>query len=76
MRLALFSDVHGHVTGLKAVSDRIHHLGGADRICALGGFAGGDPGLDDVIDLLLEHDAMRYGTREYSSVADHCKATA
>lgn len=58
MRIALISDIHGHVTGLKAVLARLKWLGGADLLCCLGDIIGGGPGLDDVVELLLEHDAL------------------
>ena len=54
MRIALFSDIHGHITGLRAVLRRLQQLGGADIICCLGDYIGGGPGLDDVIEMLLE----------------------
>ena len=56
MRIALFSDIHGHITGLKAVLTRIERLGGADITYCLGDLLGGGPGLDDVLDLLVEAD--------------------
>lgn len=55
MRVALFSDIHGHITGLRAVLARLAQLGGADVVYALGDFVGGGPGVEDVLDLLLEH---------------------
>ena len=54
MRVALFSDIHGHITGLKAVLARLDRLGGAEITYALGDFVGGGPGVEDVLDLLLE----------------------
>ncbi|MCB0111407.1 MAG: metallophosphoesterase family protein [Caldilineaceae bacterium] len=56
MRVALFSDIHGHVTGLKAIFARLKQLGGADHIYAVGDILGGGPGTEDVLDLLLTHD--------------------
>jgi len=53
MRVALFSDIHGHITGLKAVLAHVDRLGGADITYALGDFVGGGPGVEDVLDLLL-----------------------
>ncbi|MEZ4706992.1 MAG: metallophosphoesterase family protein [Caldilineaceae bacterium] len=58
MRIALFSDIHGHVTGLKAVLARLKWLGGADAVYCLGDMIGGGLGLDDVLDLLLEHNVQ------------------
>jgi predicted phosphodiesterase len=54
MRVALFSDLHGHITGLRAVLARLDQLGGADLTYALGDFVGGGPGAEDLLDLLLE----------------------
>lgn len=56
MRIALFSDIHGHITGLRAVLARLQQLGGSDAIYCLGDYIGGGPGLDDVIDVLIEHN--------------------
>lgn len=58
MRVALFSDIHGHITGLRAVFARLEKLGGADVIYALGDFVGGGPGVEDVLDLLIERQVQ------------------
>ncbi|MEW5867918.1 MAG: metallophosphoesterase family protein [Chloroflexota bacterium] len=54
MRIALFSDIHGNLSGLRAVLAKIDQLGGADRLVAAGDLIGGGPGADDLFDLLLE----------------------
>jgi predicted phosphodiesterase len=54
MRIALFSDIHGHIAGLKAVLARLDRLGGADVTYALGDFVGGGPGGEEILDLLLD----------------------
>ena len=56
MRIALFSDIHGHITGLRAVLTRLQNLGGVDTIYCLGDYIGGGPGLDDVIEVLVENN--------------------
>lgn len=58
MRVALLSDIHGHITGLKAVFARLDRLGGADITYALGDFVGGGPGTEDVLDLLLDRQVQ------------------
>jgi len=57
MRIAIFSDIHGNVVGLRAVLDKIKSLGGADEIFALGDFLAVGPGGDDLIDMLQRHGA-------------------
>jgi predicted phosphodiesterase len=52
MKIALFSDIHGNITGLKAVLAALDRLGGADLVFAAGDLIGGGPGTDEVIDLL------------------------
>ena len=54
MKLALFSDIHGNISGLKAVLAAIDSLGGADILIAAGDLLLGGPGTDDVLDLLRE----------------------
>jgi len=57
MRIAVFSDIHGNISGLKAVLAAIDAGGGADILIAAGDLVGGGPGTDDVIELLLERQA-------------------
>lgn len=52
MKIALFSDIHGNVTGLKATLAALDNEGGADVVFAAGDLVGGGPGTDEVIDLL------------------------
>jgi predicted phosphodiesterase len=53
MKIALFSDIHGNITGLQAVLARLDQLGGADHTFALGDYLAVGPGADDLMDLLL-----------------------
>lgn len=57
-RIALFSDVHGSVCGLRRVLD---HVRGADRIVCAGDILSGGPGLDDTMELLLENKVLLLG---------------
>ena len=54
MRVALFSDVHGNVGGLRAVLAAIGDLGGADVTLCAGDMLGYGAGAEDVLDLLVE----------------------
>jgi predicted phosphodiesterase len=56
MRVALFSDLHGNIVGLKAVLARIDQIGGADVLFALGDFLAVGPGADDLLDLLISRN--------------------
>jgi predicted phosphodiesterase len=53
MRLALFSDIHGNLSGTRAVLDAIDRLGGADAWYAAGDTLPGGPGTEDLLELLL-----------------------
>ena len=53
MKIALFSDIHGNLTGLKAVLAFLDAEGGSDVTFALGDLIGGGPATDEVIDLLV-----------------------
>ncbi len=55
MRLALFSDIHGNLTGLQAVLAAIAASGGADIILAAGDLISGESATDEIIDLLVTH---------------------
>ena len=55
MRIALFSDIHGNLTGLRAVLEAIDRRG-ADLIVAAGDLIGGESATDEVLDLLRERD--------------------
>jgi len=52
MKIALFSDIHGNLTGLRAVLAALDALGGADVTFAAGDLVAGGPATDEVIDLL------------------------
>ncbi len=52
MRIVLFSDIHGNLTGLKAVLAFLDAEGGADVTFALGDLIGGGPATDEIIELL------------------------
>jgi predicted phosphodiesterase len=54
MKLALFSDIHGNLTGLTAVLAALDKMGGADLIFAAGDLVAGGPATDEVIDLLVQ----------------------
>jgi predicted phosphodiesterase len=56
MRIALFSDIHGNITGLEAVLRKIKNAGGADSIVAAGDLIVGNSGTDEIIELLVEND--------------------
>lgn len=56
VRVALFSDIHGNITGLRAVVAALDRLGGADVTFALGDLVAGGPGPDEVLDLLCARD--------------------
>ncbi len=53
MRIALWSDIHGNIVGLRAILKRLDQLGSADVLYALGDFLAIGPGTEDVIDLLI-----------------------
>jgi predicted phosphodiesterase len=55
MRYALFSDIHGNLTGLKAVLAAIPVLGGADILIAAGDHLWGESATDEILDLLAAH---------------------
>ena len=53
MRIALFSDIHGNITALKAVLAALDAMGGADVTFAAGDLVTGCSATDEVIDLLV-----------------------
>ena len=57
MRLALVSDIHGNITGLKAVFAQIQKMGGVDALYALGDLVGFGAATDEVLDLLIQNHA-------------------
>lgn len=56
MRIALFSDIHGNVVGLREIFSWLKTYGGADVIFALGDYLAVGPGGDDLMELLLENN--------------------
>lgn len=58
MKMALFSDVHGNITGLEAVFGKIDQLGGVEQSFCLGDMLGGSGGTDEVYDLLTERNVQ------------------
>jgi predicted phosphodiesterase len=56
MRYALFSDIHGNLTGLQAVLAAIPLLGGADILIAAGDHLWGESATDEIVDLLVTHN--------------------
>jgi predicted phosphodiesterase len=57
VRLALISDIHGNITGLRAVLAQIQRMGGVDALYALGDLVGVGVATDEVLDLLVENRA-------------------
>ncbi len=57
MRVALISDIHGNITGLKAVLTRMRKIGGVDAFYALGDLVGGGSATDQVLELLNQNGA-------------------
>jgi predicted phosphodiesterase len=69
MRVALFADVHGNISGLKAVLAQLDRLGGADVVVGAGDLIGGGPGTEDLLDLLIERDVrLLLGNAEEASL--------
>jgi predicted phosphodiesterase len=58
MLVALFSDIHGNLTGLQAVLAALTAHGGADVVVAAGDLIGGESATDEIIDLLLAHQVQ------------------
>jgi predicted phosphodiesterase len=56
MRLVLLSDIHGNISGLKAVFAYLRKLGGFDALFALGDIRG-VAGTEQVLDLLIQNNA-------------------
>lgn len=70
MRLALFSDIHGSLVGLRAVLEGIDRLGGADRLCALGDLLLGGPDAETILTTLRDRDALLLRGNAEESVLD------
>jgi predicted phosphodiesterase len=58
MKIALFSDIHGTLTGVRAVLAALDAEGGADPVIAAGDFVAGGPATDAVIDLLRDRGVL------------------
>ena len=54
-RIVLFADVHGNITGLRAIMKEVEKLENVEHIIGLGDYFGWGAGCDDIIDLCLEH---------------------
>lgn len=54
LRIALFSDIHGNLTGLRAVLAYLDRQWPADALVCAGDLLGGGPGTEEVLDLLIE----------------------
>jgi len=57
LRLALVSDIHGNITGLKAVLAHMQKMGGVDALYVLGDLIGIGAATDEVLDLLIQNHA-------------------
>ncbi len=69
MRVAIFSDIHGNITGMNAVLAHLDSIGGADVLFAAGDIIGGGPGAEDLLDLLIERRVrMVRGNAEESAL--------
>lgn len=56
--LAIMSDIHGNVAGLRAVLESLDGFGGADRrLVVAGDVLTGSSGTDDLVDLLVSRNA-------------------
>ena len=56
MKVALFSDIHGNITGLKAVLSYIERLRGVDLLFCAGDVLGSPGGTENLLDLLIERN--------------------
>lgn len=57
MRLALVSDIHGNITGMKAVLHTLSSLGTIDKLVVAGDVVTASSGSSDLLQLLLGHHA-------------------
>lgn len=71
-RIVLFADVHGNITGLRAIMKEVGKLENVTRIIGLGDYFGWGAGCDDIIDLCLEHQVtlIRGGHEEILNLID------
>lgn len=69
MKVGVISDLHGNISGLKAVLAHLDAMGGVDRLVAAGDLVGGGPGAGDLLDLLVERGAsLLRGNNEESAL--------
>ena len=71
-RIVLFSDVHGNITGLRAIMEEVGKLENVEAIIGLGDYFGWGAGCDDVIELCLAHHVtlIRGGHEEILNIID------
>ena len=70
MKVALFSDIHGNLTGLRAVLAAIERLGGADLWYAAGDILAGGPGAEDLLDVLIDRKVRLLRGNAEESILD------
>ena len=56
-KLAIISDIHGNITGTRAVLDALEAEGFSGKLVVAGDIVTGGSGESDLVQLLLEHDA-------------------
>jgi putative phosphoesterase len=74
MKLAILGDIHGNIEALRAAYDRARALG-PDRIYHLGDLGGYAPGVNDVVDFLIERKVEGVqGNYDFTVATDagHC----
>lgn len=71
-RIVLFSDVHGNITGLRAVLDEAAKLENVTHIIGLGDYFGYGAGCNDIIELCQERNVhlVRGGHEEILNIID------
>ena len=71
-RIILFSDVHGNITGLRAVLDQATRLENVTHIIGLGDYFGYGAGCNDIIELCQEKNVLlvRGGHEEILNIID------
>lgn len=72
-RIVLFSDVHGNITGLKAVIAEIQKLQNVEYVIGLGDYFGWGAGCNDLVELCYENNIIliRGGHEEILNIIDH-----
>ena len=71
-RAVFMADIHGNITGLRAVLQEVKKLEAVTHIVALGDFFGWSAGHNDLVELLLEHGVIliRGGHEELLTLID------